>query len=160
MDAKTNPVIPEKISIESIHVTHSSIDYNPDSVQVSSIHGFDMNMGHNIAYNFDDKMCRVRLRLEFIGIDENHNKYDATANFNIECHFKIANIQDCVSRTKKGIQIDKVLPATLLGMAYSTMRGIVLERTSNTLFNSIILPVIDPMAVLDNEDFKITKERA
>jgi len=159
MDAKKNPIIPEKIDILQISITYSSINSDPELIGDSEIHGFDMNMGHDIAYNFEGRKCRVRLRLEFGAIDLDHKHFDLTANFNAECHFKIDNMGDCIKRTKKGIQIDKILPATLLGMAYSTLRGVILERTSNTLFSGLIMPVINPMKVLDVEDYKLTHER-
>jgi len=46
------------------------------------------------------------------------------------------------------------LAATLLGIAYSTSRGIIVEKTQNTFLGGIILPCIDPYKVLMEEEGK------
>jgi len=47
--------------------------------------------------------------------------------------------------------IDKNIGGTLLGIAYSTARGIVLERTQGSYLGGVVLPVIDPIvAIKDN----------
>lgn len=40
--------------------------------------------------------------------------------------------------------MDSILGTTLMGIVYSTARGIILERTQGTFFNGVILPVINP----------------
>lgn len=49
------------------------------------------------------------------------------------------------------MQVDIGLAASLVGLAYSTARGIILERTSGTILNGIIIPVIDPMKLLKGQ---------
>lgn len=41
--------------------------------------------------------------------------------------------------------------ATLLGIAFSTARGIIFERTRGTFFDGVILPVVDPFKVLEEK---------
>jgi len=44
--------------------------------------------------------------------------------------------------------LQDVLIHTLLSIAYSTSRGIVLSRTQGTLLNGVILPVIDTRVLM------------
>lgn len=157
MDGNLNPIIPEKIRIVQIAITRSNVDCDLESLKDKDVHGFEMKVGHNIAYNFDDKMCRVRLRLEFIGVSEDHEHLELNGNFTFEYHFLVENMEDLIKRIKNGIQLDRLLPATLLGMSYSTARGVILERTSNTPFSGIILPAVDPNLILNEQDFVIEK---
>jgi len=57
---------------------------------------------------------------------------------------------------KQGVQngnpvIDGQLVATVMGILYSTARGIILERTRGTFFDGVILPVISPKDLVGPE---------
>lgn len=48
---------------------------------------------------------------------------------------------------------DKNMLATLLGIAFSTVRGIIINRTVGSFINKFYLPIINPTAIVnDNED--------
>jgi len=42
------------------------------------------------------------------------------------------------------VEIDINLMGTLMGIVYSTSRGIIMQRTQGTILNGVILSVIDP----------------
>ena len=52
---------------------------------------------------------------------------------------------------KEDYTIDSQLGATIAGISYSTARGIVLERTNGTYFNGVILPVLNPRELLEED---------
>ena len=95
-------------------------------------------------------MARFRLFITVNGMDEQQNKpLGLKVDYGIEYHFKVDNFQDMLHQTPDGdIEIDQELGVTLLSIAYSTSRGIILERTQGTFFEGVILPVIDPFKVL------------
>lgn len=43
---------------------------------------------------------------------------------------------------------------TLLGISYSTLRGVFFEKTSNTIFKKIVLPIVDPTVLFRNKQEK------
>ncbi|MFA6335927.1 MAG: hypothetical protein WCX48_10345 [Bacteroidales bacterium] len=52
---------------------------------------------------------------------------------------------------KEPSEISKLmLGASVMGIIYSTARGIILEKTHNSYLNGVILPVIDPGILLNN----------
>lgn len=130
-----------KVNFVQLFVRKSNIDFD-SSLSNDNITGYEMKLGKDIKYNFDDKMCRVILDFEFDSSSDDNEK--AKAIFSIEIHFKIENMEELCAHSDTGVTIDMTLPAHLVGMAYSTSRGIVYERLQSTPFKGLLLPVIDP----------------
>lgn len=51
--------------------------------------------------------------------------------------------------TSKVVKASRDLGMSLIAIAYSTTRGIVLTRTAGTVLNGLILPVVDTAKLLD-----------
>jgi hypothetical protein len=139
------------VTLISINVLKSNIQFDSDTPK-DQIIGHQMKMGKEIDYNFEAKMCRVKLLLEFDGIDSNDEVDErAKAVFTIDFHFKVDNMHDCIEQADEVVKIDPTMPAHLVGIAYSTARGIVSERLGNTPFQGLILPIINPYEVLKKQ---------
>lgn len=136
-----------KVNFIQLFVRKSNIDFD-SSLSNDNITGYEMKLGKDIKYNFDDKMCRVILDFEFDSSSDDNEK--AKAVFSIEIHFKIENMEELCVHSDTGVTIDMTLPAHLVGMAYSTSRGIVYERLQSTPFKGLLLPVIDPYKEMEN----------
>jgi hypothetical protein len=139
-----------KTKFNSYFVTIVSIKVLKSNIQIDKSNtyehvGFQMKMGKEVGYNFEEKMCNVELLFEFDAIGNNEKLLDnINVVFTIDFHFKIENMDECISKTDEQINIDPTMPAHLVGMAYSTARGIIYERLANTPLNGLILPVINP----------------
>lgn len=142
---------PHKIHLLGINVLNSEVNSDTSFYEgkLPTIKGHSMNLGNQMDYNVEQGRCRVRLFFEFQAVDEDDNPVNLTSKLGVEYHFHIENIEDQVTQEKEKLRINKDLPATLIAIAYSTSRGIVLERTANSLFQGIIMPVIDPYGILD-----------
>lgn len=136
-----------KVNFIQLFVRKSNIEFD-SSLSNDNITGYEMKLGKDIKYNFDDKMCRVILDFEFDSSSDDNEK--AKAVFSIEIHFKIENMEELCVHRDTGVTIDVTLPAHLVGMAYSTSRGIVYERLQSTPFKGLLLPVIDPYKEMEN----------
>ena len=109
---------------------------------------FRVSYSQNLAFNFELKNIRIRLEILLDGIDEKEQMVGIQGDFGIEFHFHIENFEE-FHETKEGEnKINIILGTTLLSIAFSTARGIILERTQNTLLNGILLPVIDPNTLI------------
>ncbi len=67
------------------------------------------------------------------------------ANFQYEFYFKVDNMHDLLSEEKV---VHPEIITSVLSLAYSTLRGIILERTCGTLLGSVILPIVNPLQLL------------
>jgi len=141
-------IIPEKIHIEQINVIqchiHSADSYINNPVKWDNI---SVGIKKEDAYNFEKKGCRFRLFFKCTAMKGNE-EIELHAEIGIEFHFKVDNFEDFVTREGDHNKISLDLGATLLAIAFSTSRGVILEKTQNTYFKGIILPVVDPVAVL------------
>jgi hypothetical protein len=132
----------DQITFVNLFVTKFSLDFHPSLVK-EEIDGYEMKMGKELKYNFEAKMCRVTLEFEFLS-DTKKEEEKACAKITIETHFHIANFDELLEHTDLGVKIDMILPAHLVSMAYSTARGVILERLQSSPFRGLIIPIIDP----------------
>jgi hypothetical protein len=138
----------DHVSLVLINVIKSNIHFDQFITSDKAL-AHQMKMGKEIDYNFEAKMCRVKLLLEFDALDKDEAVNECIkASFAIDFHFKVDNMDDCITKNDESIAIDSTMPAHLVGIAYSTARGIVLERLSNSPFQGLILPIINPYEVL------------
>lgn len=150
---KTGTVAAEKIHLNRVSVfslslkaKESYID-NPKQPVI-----FETSFAYENADNEDLGMLRFRLYFEIFALNANEEYLGAGAEIGIEFHFKVDNFQDFIIKGEgEDTFIDYNIGSTLLAIAYSTARGIVLERTQNSYLGGVLLPVIDPMvAVKEN----------
>jgi len=138
---------PESISIFQINVFKSIVSPSEafiDNPQKPS--NFRVGYSHNFAFNFELKNVRMRLEVLLDGINEKEEVIGIQGNFGIQFH--VDNLEDFLENKEGENKILGILGTTLLSIAFSTSRGIILEKTLNTPLNGIILPVIDPAAMI------------
>ncbi len=138
----------DHVTLVKINVLKSHIQFD-HYLASEKLNAHQMKMGKEIDYNFEAKMCRVKLLLEFDALNKNDEvDENIKAVFTIDFHFKIDNMQECIEQTDEAVIIDSTMPAHLVGIAYSTARGIIIERLGNSPFQGLILPIINPYEVL------------
>lgn len=103
-----------------------------------------MNLGNKPDFDPDNNKCRFRLHITLEGQDAAGAAVGLDAEFLIDFVFVVENLPDFFIPYKDGFQVHAILGATLLGISFSTARGIVMERTKGTPLAGFILPVINP----------------
>lgn len=149
MPKPSNKVIPEKIHIRGIKVINfdlKSSDQYLDHPQKP--HQLSIEMSNEIAHNVEKNAARYRLNFGFVAGDQDREPIGLNAEIGIEFHFQIDNLDDFLKNDDDQLNIDASISTALMGIAYSTARGIVLEKTKNTFFDGIMLPVVDPFVLL------------
>jgi len=139
----------DKIHLFSINVFKSNLETSEAFLDApKKVEGFDFGLARNFAHNLKEKGTRIRLYFTMEAVDEEKQILGLKAEYGIEFHFHIDNFEDFVKiNKKKELDMDAAYAGTLLGIAYSTSRGIILERIQGTFFDAIILPVLDPIKV-------------
>lgn len=108
-----------------------------------------INYGQESAFNFDEKIVRIRMRIDLFALDESNGDIGLTGSYGIDYHFRIGNMEEFIIEKDGLNQVDKDLGMTLLSIAFSTSRGIIQVSTLGTFFKGLILPVINPSILLD-----------
>lgn len=149
--SKKKPIInPERIHVITINIIKAHLDTSETFLEnPRKIEAFEFAVAKEIAHNFQEGRSRYRLFFTLNALDPKETPLGVEIEYGIEFHFYVENFKDFIRQSEEGVvQIDAALGATLLGMAYSTARGIVFERTRGTFFEGVILPVIDPFELL------------
>lgn len=147
---ETVSVQPDKIHISRIDIFKNNIeasnDYLNDRVIPAS---YKFSFSQNTGLDLEQHVVGIRLHILVDSQDENEQTLGLNAHFGIEFELEVENLKDFVQVKNNGkTTLDSVFAATIMGIAYSTARGIIFQTTANTLLSSITLPVIDPSTLL------------
>lgn len=150
MSKKAKPrIIPEKISLFSVNIFQANLSTEEHFLDdPQEVKGFEFGIAHQMGHNHELGRSRIRLYFSMDARDDAEQPLGVKVEYGIEFHFSVENFADFVQDQADGPTIEGALPATLLGMAYSTARGIIFERTRGTFFEGVILPVVDPFKLL------------
>ncbi|GAA3773593.1 hypothetical protein GCM10022271_02090 [Corallibacter vietnamensis] len=133
---------PEKIHLFHINIVESSIK----DVAQKGDNNFKINIAQTTMHNLKDERVKIGL---FIDLIHEEVTSDAKAHFVFDFHFKIEELTNYYELKEDNSPIfTGVLIATLLGISFSTARGIIFERLSNTNMQGMILPVVSPQKML------------
>lgn len=141
-----NHINPEKIHLLRIEPKEVSISdlkepYNPKE-------SIDMKIAHISAHNLDEKGFLLGLDIVLTLTDRVPEKI---ARFRYAFHFVVDNLEEMYSLNEdKEAVFDKQFAATLAGISYSTLRGIIFEKLLNSSWGSVTVPVINPNKILES----------
>lgn len=156
MAEKILNVVPEEIHLIQVNVIKSNINTEEKYLDHPVVpEGMSIELGKDIAYNFEEGGARYRLYFKFEGLSKDNEAIGLNGDIGLEYHFMIDEFEKHVKKTKKGNELSLPLCASMMAIAYSTSRGIILERTQNTFFKGIILPVLDSTKFLLEDEKSI-----
>lgn len=145
MAEKKHYIDPAKIHLKRIEELYTDIAILPDNFQFSSL---DTKIAHKSAYNISQNRFLLGLKVVFKAVDT-ENQPDCS--FRVNFHFEIENIEEMFNYNENDIpEFKEVFVATLAGISYSTLRGMIYEKTINSPWNGILLPVINPTKLLSS----------
>lgn len=143
---------PELISILSLTIFKSNIstteDYMNHPVKPD---GVEIQVGQNMAFNFEVKNIRVRLIVELMATNNVKKPIGINGDYVLEFIIHVENFDEFLIEEEGKKMIDSKLCGTINGIVYSTARGIIFERTAATSFGGVILPVINPNLLIEKQ---------
>lgn len=151
MSKKKPRIIPEKIHLVSTQIFKANLETADSFLEApQKLSRFNFGIAKEMAFDLERTMARFRLYFTLEAQDDNDEPLGVKVEYGIEFHFKVENLSDFTREDGEGaLQLDAAMGATLLGIAFSTARGIIFERTRGTFFDGVILPVVDPFKVLE-----------
>ncbi|UNY99866.1 hypothetical protein MQE36_05835 [Zhouia spongiae] len=140
--SKEVKIDPEKIHLFHINIVESSIK----DVAQKGANNFNINIAQTTMHNLKDERVKIGM---FIDLIHDEVSSGAKARFVFDFHFRVEELNNYYKLNEDGSPIfTGVLIATLLGISFSTARGIIFERLSNTNMQGIILPIVSPQKML------------
>lgn len=145
VDKKIN-IDPEKIHLEFIEEVSVDINEIIDNDFTNLL--ITSDIAHISGHDLDNKKYLLGLKVVFTI----HNKNQLIEfKFRYNFHFLIDNFDEMYSLKEDGTPFfSKLFVATLAGISYSTLRGIIFEKTSKNGLPTLTLPIINPSLILDS----------
>lgn len=148
-EAQLPAIQTDKITLVEIVVLKCSVggteEYLENPVKPEQI---IMHLGTESKFDFTNQTCRFRMHIILEGQTGQETPLGLNGEFLMDFVFQIENLSDFLVEDSDSTQVHSILGATLLGICFSTSRGIVLERTKGTPFAGFILPIINPLKTL------------
>ena len=145
---KENPILPEDIKIDYIDVVNTYVN---DS-NIDDHLDINFNIAHNTKHNLEDERIKIELFIDLLSESEKGVKFKIDFFYCIDKMSKYYTLND-----------EKTIPTfssrfimTLLGISYSTARGVIFQQLQETNFKNLILPVVAPSKILKS---RINNER-
>jgi hypothetical protein len=136
-----------KIHILSIKTIKGNIDAD-QSFDSKLIAGHKFNIEVNNGCSYENKIIGITIGIDIKAANEKKIDLPITGSYTHEVIFKIDNLEDFVDVVNENGETeyvyDVILVSTTISIAYSTIRGIIYNRTQSTSLGSVILPIIDP----------------
>jgi len=144
---------PEKIHLVKLQTLKGLLD-NAAYGKDRPINDYDYFFDASIGVNATEKVVGVKLVVEVKAIKTAQEPSELVAAYTHELIFVIDNLDDFtdVLEGQPQPKVDRLMLGTLLGITYSTVRGIIYTRTQGENMKGILLPVIDPKQLLKPEE--------
>jgi hypothetical protein len=155
---------PNKIHLVKLQTIKGTIDtaVNAPNIQVQE-HAFNFDV--SIGIKAEDKVIGIIFKVDIQALGPNKTKLGLTASYTHELVFEIDNLDDFIDIQEQGQEpkVDRLMLGTLLGISYSTVRGIVFTRTQGTALTTaltgVVMPVVDPKNFIKKEEEPLQQEQ-
>jgi hypothetical protein len=133
--------------IHYLYIRDISFNYsrpNAHSPQEEQPIQFRVSIEKNISEENRIVILQFNVQLKTSG----QNKEEVTGSHVSEHEFKVENLEDFIKKGDDFFEVDDQLDNMLTGLAYSTVRGILLQKFRGTLFSDFLLPVAKPVDLI------------
>lgn len=131
-------VISEKIHLKRIIPQKEYFDNHCDLIDKE----FELHIAQKIQHHLEKKSFKISLLVAFSCEEERF------AEYLYDFIFEVENMMDFLVDVENKQVFTGQIVGTLVGISYSTLRGLVYTKLSETNLNGFILPVINPNEIL------------
>lgn len=153
-------------STEKIHMLYArilsfAVGYEQEEYfSTEDIISTEFEVNSEESLNPEHKLVMIILRISsHVDFQRDSEKdkihIEKLGDFRIGFTFLIDNFNELIQggdTEEDSYQIDSLLLRHLLAMAYSTARGMILVKTTGTILENAILPIIDPQELMEGEE--------
>lgn len=148
MENNPNQIIPEKIHLTKIKWIKENTVLLEDKLSQNPT--YDFTIAQNMMHNLEKQLVKIRL---FVDIDGsiNEKSINQGGNYEIDFFFQIDDLNNHYQLIEDKPVFNGVFVGTLLGISYSTLRGMLFTLWKDTVLESVILPVISIPKLLNSK---------
>lgn len=140
METKEALIIPKEIHLLKVEVVQQKLDL----AAFKEYKKHKLNVGQKFLHNLKEDRVKFEFVFSFSG---DHNQ--DLLFFQIDFHFHVENLKNFYEINKKNHPVFKTyFISTLIGISFSTARGIIFEKLNNAGLPNILIPVIAPQDMI------------
>ena len=160
MDQTKQHPTAENLHLLSIKLTNGAI--KGTNVAETEITQFAVSFDTETFTWLDEEQIKISFTVKMTALSEDKKALDVEGQYTLEFIFKIDGLAKFSTTSADAVNLDRGLGAMMMGVVYSTTRGIVWSRTQGTVLESVIIPVVDPITLLPASNLEeiIDKEEA
>lgn len=133
-------IIPEDINLFHIDILEQQIGQPKVKLYI--------DVAHTVMHNLKEEKVKLNLKIN-LETCKGDNKKCPFAHFDIDFHYHIKNLENFYTlNDKQQATFNALLIVTLLGISFSTARGIIYEKLTANSIKNIILPIVSPQKML------------
>lgn len=139
-------VVPEKIKIIDFHIQRFGIyQLSPDKEIVKKKNSIGIGVDHELRE--EEKALNFSFEIK-LGINAEDDTPIHEAEFKCEIRMMVENLEEFRREAEGETKHDIIIGLTCLGIAYSTLRGILYSKLMGSPFDGLMLPVVDPKTLM------------
>lgn len=120
--------------------TNSFSEISLSELELETFDPANIEFGISPSFGFSDDLCAVKVNYIIVYL----YKGKEIMKIDVDTIFEYANAEGFDSKSKSFL-------ASLLGISFSTIRGIILNRTIGSILNTIYLPIINPTEIIEDQ---------
>ena len=144
----------EEIHLHSFDIFHWEVSVSDAfAEQPKPVINKQLHSTGGYALNEEENLVGIRIHISISGLGENNEELGVNGEIAIVFHFEVKDLIEHLEYQEEDQELvsDQLL-GTLLGIAYSTSRGLVYNHLYGSFLEGTILPVINPMDLLREEE--------
>ena len=127
---------------------------NPNNILVTgkNLESFDFSIDTKNAINLSSLYVKIspKIRIDVI-LKISHKSNNIFGKFDFDFLFLVEDLNKFIIKKKNKVLMKESLAANLIGISYSTARGIIISKSIGTCIENAILPIIYPHDLLKRE---------
>jgi hypothetical protein len=139
---------PAQISIIDIRFIKGQIEA-PESFSADAVTEYKIENTLQLYFNPADKLAKTEFIINIETVSNNSSNSEAKGYFHLIFIFRIENLEELAKLNKNNlVETEPTLTSSLASLTYSTSRGLLINKVTDTPLHKLILPVIDPNSLL------------
>jgi len=155
MDSTSTQLDSSKIHLRGIDINNFNVCYSSNDEFLfqwkEDVEHIELQHKSYTRLNLEQNMIGFGVTLEVRPILKDGRKPNAKLQAEILAHFIVENLSHFVVDKQNRFLVSENLGEVLSSITYSTLRGIIFEKSNGTKFDKLILPIINPRELFKHD---------
>lgn len=134
-----NKIVPSKIHLTNIKWEKENTFLCKDKLEKKP--QYDVIVSHNMMHNLEKEVVKIKLFLDVNALND-EIPIEQGGSYEVDFFYKIDDLNDHYQISNDKPLFSGVFVSTLLGISYSTLRGMLFIIWKDTYLSNVIIPVI------------------